>query len=269
MENTKSIKTLKKQLVAAIAMVLVAAIALGSATYAWFVSNNSVEATVSTISARSNAPFLKITSGTGTIDKNTGTTYSYNVGGDDAQDDKALFPAQVTAWTSTDITWQSAYASAKGAATENAGTRFTVKETDEDKYYLLEEFKIGTDGTTEGTFVNLRVADNGVTLVNTASSQLDSALRLLVVCGENAVILDGTGAVVTTAVGATPNTISGVKDAADATLADSIGKGESVNVKVYVYYDGADAKVYTDNLENLKSIAATITFTADDAAATP
>lgn len=261
--NTKS---LKKQLAAAIAMLLVAVVALGSASYAWFVSNNSVDATVSTISAQSNAPFLKITSGTGTITETTGTTYSYNVGGDDPKDNKALFPVQVTAWTSSGIKWQSAYASDKGSATENAGTRFTVKDTDEANYYLLEEFKIGTDGTTEGTFVNLRVADNGVSLVNTASSQLDSALRLLIVCGENAVILNGTGAVVTTAEGA--GTISGVKTAANAVLADSIGKGESVNVKVYAYYDGADAKVYTDNLAQLKSIAATITFTADDAAAT-
>ena len=37
MENTKTVKALKKQLVAAIAMVLVAAVALGSSTYAWFV----------------------------------------------------------------------------------------------------------------------------------------------------------------------------------------------------------------------------------------
>ena len=40
---------------AAIAMVLVAAVALGSSTYAWFVSNNTVDATVSSIQAQSNA----------------------------------------------------------------------------------------------------------------------------------------------------------------------------------------------------------------------
>ena len=60
MTETKSVKTLKKQLGAAIAMVCVAAVALGSSTYAWFVSNNQVTATTSTISAQSNAPFLKI-----------------------------------------------------------------------------------------------------------------------------------------------------------------------------------------------------------------
>ena len=57
MTETKSVKALKKQLAAAIAMVLVAAIALGSSTYAWFVSNNTVKATTASISAQSNAPY--------------------------------------------------------------------------------------------------------------------------------------------------------------------------------------------------------------------
>jgi hypothetical protein len=42
---TNNVKSLKKQLMAAIAMVVVAAIALSSATYAWFVNNARVQAT--------------------------------------------------------------------------------------------------------------------------------------------------------------------------------------------------------------------------------
>ncbi len=57
-------KALKKQMGAAIAMVLVAAVALGSATFAWFVSNNSVKATTSSISAQSNAAYMTIAKGT-------------------------------------------------------------------------------------------------------------------------------------------------------------------------------------------------------------
>lgn len=49
-------KAIKRQLLAAIAMVLVAAVALGSSTYAWFVTNNEVYATTASISAQSNAP---------------------------------------------------------------------------------------------------------------------------------------------------------------------------------------------------------------------
>ena len=54
MNETKSVKALKKQMAAAIAMVCVAAVALGSSKYAWFVSNNTVKATTTTISAQSN-----------------------------------------------------------------------------------------------------------------------------------------------------------------------------------------------------------------------
>ncbi|MCI6227222.1 MAG: hypothetical protein MR636_00530 [Clostridiales bacterium] len=44
-------KAIRKQLLAAVAMVLVAAVALGSSTYAWFASNNKVTASTANISA--------------------------------------------------------------------------------------------------------------------------------------------------------------------------------------------------------------------------
>ena len=55
-------KALKKQLGAAIAMVLVAAIALGAATFAWFVNNNAVTATNVNVSTSSAVPNLYINS---------------------------------------------------------------------------------------------------------------------------------------------------------------------------------------------------------------
>ena len=55
-------KALKKQLGAAIAMVLVAAIALGAATFAWFVNNNAVTAKGVDVSTSSSVPNLYITS---------------------------------------------------------------------------------------------------------------------------------------------------------------------------------------------------------------
>lgn len=56
-------KAIKRQLLAAIAMVLVAAIALGSSTYAWFVSNTKVTATSSSVKATSATPNLLIVEG--------------------------------------------------------------------------------------------------------------------------------------------------------------------------------------------------------------
>ena len=55
-----------------VAMVCVAAVALGSSTYAWFVSNNTVKGTTTNISAQSNAPFRKIDSVT--VTESSGTT---------------------------------------------------------------------------------------------------------------------------------------------------------------------------------------------------
>ena len=54
-------KALKKQLGAAITMVLVAAIALGAATFAWFVNNNAVTAEGVDVSTSSSVPNLYIT----------------------------------------------------------------------------------------------------------------------------------------------------------------------------------------------------------------
>lgn len=51
-ENKMSVKALRNQLIAAIAMVLVATIALGSSTYAWFAANNEVTATGMNVTAQ-------------------------------------------------------------------------------------------------------------------------------------------------------------------------------------------------------------------------
>lgn len=56
-------KAIRKQLLAAVAMVLVAAVALGSSTYAWFVNNNKVSATTNSVSAAAATASLYIEPG--------------------------------------------------------------------------------------------------------------------------------------------------------------------------------------------------------------
>ena len=56
----KNIQQLKRELAAAGLSVVVTAVALSSATYAWFVTNNKVEGTTSTISATTNGFILQI-----------------------------------------------------------------------------------------------------------------------------------------------------------------------------------------------------------------
>ena len=275
-----NVKALKKQLMAAIAMVLVATIALGSSTYAWFVSNNQVTATTASISAQSNAPFLvisnsEITSGTTDTAVTTGVS------------DATLFPVQMVEANdaATTFKWESAYAAASEAATEKASTRFVVQEADLTKYYVKQTFHVGTNGTTQGQFKNLRVSGVSVT-PGAADDELKNALRVMVVCGAEVAIYDQSGTLVTqyTPQSGTATNITGLTAAEDrqangvTTNAAYLTAESDVfpatsgtigdkTVDVYIYYDGAVANIRTNNIDKLGSVKATVTFTADDAAA--
>lgn len=252
-----NVKHLRKQLMAAIAMVVVAGVALSSATYAWFVSNNSVTATTTKISAQSNSAYLVIENvGTAEAPKTaTSTTSTSSTTATETFSDTKLYPAQ---WSNTvdSNTWQfeSAYASDKDAATEKSGTRFAVGDPDtaaSKDYTLANTFYIGT-GTYDGTFTNLKVT--GVTVNNDTSSQLEDAMRVLVTCGSEWTVWSKAGI---------ESGSHQTDSSADGIIKESgITKGTDATVKVYVYYDGADSEVYTTNLENLKECGVTVTFEA-------
>lgn len=308
MNETKnnSVKALKKQMAAAVAMVCVAAVALGSSTYAWFVSNNQVTATTSTISAQSNAPFLKIANKANVADddvwKNVTTTEDTfketNV--------KTLYPAQVvgefasgddevTAGTATaaDVKFQSAYASNAYSAAERDNTRFTVGKPATavtGEYAYMESFYIGSTDAEAGSFANLNVsgvtvsvkddatfsqytydsngdgtADKTVT-ADEAKQQMLDAVRVLVVNSTTGdwAVWDKNGKVESYKTTAAAQTLTGTKMVSERNpLADTIEAGKKATIDVYVFYDGADSKIFTNNMSGLHDVSATVTFTAN------
>lgn len=309
-----STKSLKKQLMAAIAMVLVAAVALGSSTYAWFVSNNTVTATTTNISAQSNSAYLVIDTQT------TSTTSTSAATAKERPATTKLYPAQVVGkLADATAKFESAYASAAGAATEKADTRFVIKHTGEtdgsaaaavaESYAIKNTFYVGT-GTYDGSFTDLKVTAVSVTSKNTdlytvaagtetgyadeettyaylkgttpasaadfitkaqynavatTASELVDAMRVLVVCENNWVVYKN-GATATDAIVkqynkmGTMTNIDGYKT--DEVLAATVEKGTDAQVDVYVFYDGADTNVFSDNLADLKDCGVTITFEA-------
>lgn len=258
-------KALKKQMGAAIAMVLVAAVALGSATFAWFVSNNTVKAETATISAQSNAPFLKIDQND--ITENSKTSISFVTNGDSTE----LYPAQVvngaTGLAVTEATsplFQSAYAGSKDVATILTGSRYDVGAPDTAvtaKFAINENFKIGTVGDKAGSFKNLKVSKVEVTGAGaTEENGLKGAVSVLLVCGDKWAVYKAStdGTLVSSYYDNTA--VSG--NNTNGILADEIGAGKSVDVKAYVFYDGSAEKVYTENLASLKNVGVNISFTA-------
>lgn len=247
-------KALKKQMGAAIAMVLVAAVALGSATFAWFVSNNSVTATTSKISAQSNAPFLKIDKTAITAGSTTSISYA-----EDA--DVKLYPAQVVKNTDKKPLFKSAYASTAAATTELTNSRYDVGDAAAavtGEFAIKKSFKIGTADAKAGSFKNLKVS--GVELTSKGTDGLEDALSILVVCGDNWAVYkkSADGTVLTEY----KDKVSAAGNNTDGVLTDTIAANSSVDVDVYVFYDGSETNVFTDNLDKLTAIGATVTFTA-------
>lgn len=255
--NTKS---LKKQLAAAIAMLLVAVVALGSATYAWFVSNNTVTATTTNISAQSNSAYLVIDNAAAGETKTTSSSAA--TASETFDPDTKLYPAQ---WKNTvdTNTWQfeSAYALAKDASTEKSGTRFAVgnPETAATKdYTLANTFYIGT-GTYDGTFTNLTV--DGMTVSTGGDKKLASALRVLVYIDENNwALVSPTKVEESCLAGTVVNSGENLGIIRTAAFGKTDG---DVDVKLYVFYDGADTEVKTTQLTELQQeVGATVSFSA-------
>ena len=279
MTETKSVKTLKKQLGAAIAMVCVAAVALGSSTYAWFVSNNQVTATTTQIAAQ-----LVIDNKKTSTNSTNAAQAGETVGEQGTYTDAKLYPAQWKNGFAADKTttgdkiyqFETAYASDKTKTDEKSGTRFAVGNPTaavNADYALLNTFYVGT-GTYDGEFTNLKVSD--MTVTATAEQSLKTAMRLLVMTyaptkqGDTvsysttptawAVAKRGTNGLEIES-----QSIDTINNAelAGVIYQNQFGKTEGdVKVEVYAYYDGADAQVYTTNLDQLTVCGATVTFDA-------
>lgn len=253
-------KALKKQMGAAIAMVLVAAVALGSATFAWFVSNNKVDATSSKISAQSNAAFMYIR------DENE---QSKDLRTDDSSvQDTQLYPAHwvTTAESTADGNYKGKtvanFYTAFGTSADENGygmdstslkevaaegkTAGTVEAATAGKYAVKNTFHVGSKGA---NLSNLKVESCSIKETNGDNGEFDSALRVLVKCGDKWVLCD-------------KNQILASSDSNK--LADTVSSSEQT-IEFYVFYDGDDTKIYTNNLDNLNTASKRINvvFTAD------
>lgn len=234
-----NVKSLKKQLVAAIAMVVVAAVALSSATYAWFAANDTVTANGMSVTATSDVTFLMIKQGEVEIDAIRGAKLTTDAA---ANTTAALLPtaheaiANQTAAKSA-ANWYYKYSTdpAVYGGSGKESDKKTIAEGDIGKYILVNEFSLGlAEGSNE--IQNIKVGD--VTLTTAG----DSAVKVLVVSDTAAEEFGTTGT-------------------GSTTLQASLSGDNVMHVWVYIYWDGADEDVYTNGIADLKNTAVTVTFT--------
>lgn len=256
-------KALKKQMGAAIAMVLVAAVALGSATFAWFVTNNKVDATTSTISAQSNAAFMYIREKTTDGQDSTTATSTVNP----AVGNQALYPAHWALESESGSDAGKHYATAGkfytafGTSAENGemkGNSILVGDPEaavNDQYAVKNTFRIGSKGS---TLSDLVVAS--ASLGKDGNAEFDKSLRVLVKHDDNWVLCGYKDQ-------ENKFTILGASNATNkiADKVDGSEQAQEVLVDMYIFYDGDEAQaIKTNNLSKLKDVAKAITvnFTA-------
>lgn len=247
-------------------MVCVAAVALGSSTYAWFASNNSVKAEKMNVTATAEVKFLEIqnvgtnfTGGTIAVDADkAGSKTDYKLSPvtpmqltatDKTGTEKTVLDVKTTGTNGTDgygdgLAWKWTTASSGTASTKGAEAEWKNADVTSDtaKYYLLNNFKFRMT-VKDVTTTNLYASE--VTLDNTITSKaMDEAVRVMIVGA------DGTAYAGDTANFGLINTV-----------AYQEVNGDEQAVKVFVYYEGDDTELYTANLNSLKGVTANITFT--------
>ena len=244
-----------KKLIPALCMLLVSAVLMGTSTFAWFSMNKT--ATVNGLSVKANAEsiYLLVSNTPASLTAENIQAENGGKGFTSVSETVAnpeLKPAALaTKATKADVkeTTITDYSSVNSWYTADAidASASAVKEDSEKKlttfdgYVLTYTYRLTlAKGSTATT--NLKV---GTCTFEAAGGKTIDAARVLVVCNdrtEEFKLGTTTGAV---------------------TLADNISDSTVVEVKVYVYIDGNDTTIYTNNVENLDQANITLTFVVD------
>lgn len=306
-----SVKALRNQLLAAIAMVLVAAIALGSSTFAWFAANTTVQANGMQIRAKSNSTFLligeaalttadQIQNQTGddlvtevlTVEDNAAAMYPSKAYGvaetsrDPATAD-GFNPAEVTTKASAAVegNWYTANSNAPtvwGGSTQTINKR--VLNASEFSQYVIKKTVHLTlaDGSTKAN--NLTVTPN-ITLKDTYIKTSDIAISdgktyYTLAEGEYTQVVSPVVADIGTyyekATDITAVKVLVVSDNNQVVVLDNSMNGHAQNlygttnnnltdttvheVDIYIYYDGTEDSVYTNNAVKLSGANIVLNF---------
>lgn len=263
-------KAIKRQLLAAIAMVLVAAIALGSSTYAWFANNTKVTANDLQLTAMSNDTFLLISAEKTTATEiqkdgrttdtmgmtattkvypsapalnDTDTGYLTTNGKNVNEEAITVIGEKITSATQAAVVtnWYTAKAQSTDASTIKTDSARQLVAFDN---YVIHKTLYLTVAVGSDVATNLKVTPTFTQLENGTDI---SAVKILLVTDDGAcVVLD--------------------KNSADVDI-----KGNNTDltqttvrkVDLYLYVDGNDTQIYTNNAANLKGASCTLEFNVE------
>ena len=266
MTNTKKKNGNKRKLLGAVGMLTVSAAMLVSSTFAWFSLNKTVTAQTMKVNVKSNSVYLLI----GNDSENTAAAIRAKADGTIATavpaTEASVFPS---AWaTNTDAQWTSkvengtSFATAtnwyesEAAKVDNAKSNGTSTKALTAENFGDHVLKFTYHLTlAEGSYdaKNLKVSKYTPTIKDSTTGKVMTAVKTVVTCGNNYEEFgySGTGASKT------------LKDTGTVVLSDSVTANGITDVVVYVYYDGNEDTVYTNNRANLTGASIDIEFSVE------
>ena len=245
-----------RKLIPAFVMLIVSAIMLSTASFAWFATNRTVSANNMSVTANANTKFLHISTqaGSGFNTQVNAANPSKSV---DLINAKLDTDKQTVKWYLGSSTVSGSVGST-GAQLDDSTVSTDVDPTDPttSKYALINTFYFKMSDTSNSELKNLTVSEISVT----GDSSLAKALRVLIVGAGGSQIWKTNPDDLTKMIEADTNN-------ADFLITENITKtsAATTNVKVYVYYDGEDTSATSDNATALTQMTVNVTFTAADA----
>lgn len=272
-------KAIKKQLLAAVAMVLVAAVALGSSTYAWFVASGTVTAEGMKVQARAEGGLA--IRWAGETSELWATSASAKM--ETAQKLLPASTADLAKWT---------YAKALDASKSDADTKSYADVTKAvyggesgafktNDYVVMQPFEVRSTSESKlakGLYVS------GVTVDRAQNKDLDPALRVGVrmVSASGDVTAkyiyapieghsdsyswkDASNGNNATDVALEPigDGTNGKSQLASSTTPIPFDKGQAVKVQVFIWYEGEDATLFSNNYA-ANDLNVTVAFTSNE-----
>lgn len=255
-----------RKILPALAMLLVSAVMLTTASFAWLASNTSVDAGPMTVKANTDVVFLQISNST-----EPGATWGRTAAAKNAAVGDPGLELVHASFADGAIKWQTAEGAAPNSfeKDEHGYTDVTDKvaaDATRGTYVLYNTFYVRMSNE-NSSVTNLKVS--GITVVGTAIEEdsFDQSLRVLVVAKNGDSVRYDCWKVATQKEGTTTPAAS-VFQSTDGILADTV-TNTPITLEVYVYYDGEDDAAKTDNLVSaVADRQITVSFTSTQAPAT-
>lgn len=259
----------KKALLSSVAMLLVALVALGSATFAWFTQNPTVNADGLSLKATAAAGLQILSDSEKELGKNFDVSTVINASAIGTTD-----PAGALLGTPVSIDWDVTSAVTFRTTTAALETNYAAP--------------VDADGNFAGTIISENVkadfvetlwlrssVDNGKTVEvksakvtftkatgEAAASKLYNAIRVTLVDNEGTVIgtwaPDGKANKYLTATGVSDTDYTVYGQGAAAPMSKFVGYDDNCSVDMLVWLDGEDDACFTANVENMKDLVSSI-----------